>query len=245
MFSTDASATPTVGRRPHIQPGQLLLNELFYSVQGEGASIGQPAVFARLQLCNLHCVWCDTRYTWDPAHPDYDHYTLITPGELATRLAQFPCRRLVITGGEPLLHREALEQLLELIPEWDVEVETNGTLAGSAKIRERCQLNVSPKLPSSGNELHIAQRPDVLRTLAQAPNAWFKFVVADQEDFAAMEHLIAATQLPHDRIIVMPEGRTQREITEHALAIIDLVKDRGYRLLPRLHVMLWGDKRGV
>lgn len=231
--------------RPLIQPGVLLLNELFFSIQGEGASIGQPAVFARLQLCNLRCVWCDTRYTWDAEHPDYLKYEALTPAELANRIAAFACRRLVITGGEPLMHAAALETLLDLLPDWNIEIETNGTFAGSAKIRERCQLNVSPKLPSSANPLNVMQRPEILAILREAPNVWFKFVVADDTDFAAMESLIATSHLPTERIIVMPEGRTQAAITQHALALVEPVKARGYRLLPRLHVMLWGDQRGV
>ncbi len=231
--------------RPVIRPGELLLNELFFSVQGEGASIGMPAVFARLHLCNLRCVWCDTRYTWDPEHPEFSAFERITPAELATRLEAMPCRRLVITGGEPLLHTAAIDALLDLLDGWTIELETNGALVGSPKIRERCQLNISPKLPSSGNPRSLMHRPDVLRSLAVAPNAWFKFVVADRADFAAMEELISVCELPPARVIVMPEGRTQAELTRHALEIVDLVKERGYRLLPRLHVMLWGDKRGV
>jgi len=231
--------------RPVIRPGELLLNELFFSVQGEGVSIGMPAVFARLQLCNLRCVWCDTRYTWDSEHPQFYAFEPIAPTELATRLGAMPCRRLVITGGEPLLHTAAIDVLLDLLDGWTIELETNGTLVGSPKIRERCQLNISPKLPSSGNLPSLMHRPDVLRSLAVARNAWFKFVVADRADFAAMEELISACELPPARVIVMPEGRSQAELTRHALEIVDLVKERGYRLLPRLHVMLWGDKRGV
>ncbi len=231
--------------RPTVQPGLLLLNELFFSVQGEGASIGLPAVFLRLHLCNLHCVWCDTRYTWDPAHPAYNDYEAVTPAALAARLDAIPCRRLVITGGEPLLHAAALDTLLGLLPGWAIEVETNGTFAGSAELRARCQLNVSPKLPSAGNSARLAHRPAVLRTLAAAPNAWFKFVVSSAEDWEAMEALIGEVGLPTDRIIIMPEGRSQAEITAHALALVEPVKARGYRLLPRLHVMLWGDQRGV
>ncbi len=236
---TDAVASPV------IRPGELLLNELFFSVQGEGVSIGIPAVFARLHLCNLRCVWCDTRYTWDAEHPDFYAFERITPAELATRLEAIPCRRLVITGGEPLLHTAAIDALLDLLDGWTVEIETNGTLVGSPKIRARCQLNISPKLPSSGNSPGLMYRPDVLRALTNAPNAWFKFVVADGTDFAAMEELISACEIPMTRVIVMPEGRTQAALTEHALAIIEIVKQRGYRMLPRLHVMLWGDRRGV
>jgi organic radical activating enzyme len=243
MFDT-AIRTDALAR-PVIRPGELLLNELFFSVQGEGVSIGMPAIFARLHLCNLQCSWCDTRYTWDPEYPEFYAFERVTPGELAARVEAMSCRRLVITGGEPLLHTAALDALIELLDGWIIEVETNGTLVGSPTIRERCQLNISPKLPSSGNSPRLMYRLDALRALAAAPNAWFKFVVADRADFAAMEEIISACELPPARVIVMPEGRTQAELTRHALAIADLVKERGYRLLPRLHVMLWGDKRGV
>ena len=84
------------------------ISEIFYSIQGEGASIGLPAIFLRLQVCNLTCEWCDTRYTWDINHPDYDKYQAVDLDKIIPMLSEYPCRRLIITGGEPLLHAAAI-----------------------------------------------------------------------------------------------------------------------------------------
>jgi 7-carboxy-7-deazaguanine synthase len=232
-------------KRPQIRANKFLVNEIFYSIQGEGASIGLPAVFLRLHICNLTCEWCDTRYTWDPLHPDYAKYESVDLAELLARLQAFPCRRLIITGGEPLLHTAAIDKLLpELGEEWTVEIETNGTLPGSLLIRERCQLNISPKLPSARNRARTI-KPTVLALLANSRDPWFKFVVADRTDFEAMVRVIEQCGLPKDRVIVMPEGQDPETLAAHALAIVELVKSGGYRLLPRLHVMLYGNRRGV
>ena len=230
---------------PKIKAGHFLLNELFFSLQGEGASIGQPAIFVRLHLCNLTCSWCDTKYTWDTKDPAFDNYEPVTPLELKERILAYPCRRLVITGGEPLLHFRQIEALLELLPaEWQIEIETNGTLLATPFIRQRCQLNISPKLPSANNRAKTI-RPKILQELASSCNPWFKFVIASDSDYDAMERVIAECNLPSERIIVMPEGQTIEALQEHALAVAERVKASGYRLLPRLHVLMYGNKRGI
>jgi organic radical activating enzyme len=232
-------------KAPKIQEGHFLVNEIFFSLQGEGASIGQPAIFVRLQLCNLTCSWCDTKYTWDTAEPTFYDYEQLTPAELFARISAYPCRRLVITGGEPLMHFRQIEVLLGLLSEeWQVEIETNGTLPGTTLIRERCQLNISPKLPSASNRARTI-RPKILQQLTTSRNLWFKFVVADDTDFEAMERVISECDLPRDRIIVMPEGQSVAALREHGLEVAERVKLAGYRLLPRLHVLLYGNQRGI
>lgn len=229
---------------PVIKMDRFLVNEIFYSIQGEGVSLGLPAIFVRLQVCNLSCAWCDTKYTWDTSHPDYN-YTEFTQAELLAQLAVYNCRRVIFTGGEPLLHAPLIENFLELLDNsWAIEIETNGTLAATPLIRERCQLNISPKLPSAKNRVK-AVRPAVLKQLMQSPQAWFKFVVADLEDFAMLTRVVEECQIPAERVIVMPEGQDVQTLTEHALLIVEQVKERGYRLLPRLHVMLYGNQRGI
>ena len=144
-----------------------------------------------------------------------------------------------------MLHFRQIEELLSLLsPDWQIEIETNGTLPASPLIRERCQLNISPKLPSASNRARTI-RPSVLRELAQSRNPWFKFVVANEADFEVMEQVISECDLPRDRIIVMPEGQSVAALREHALAVAERVKLAGYRLLPRLHVLMYGNQRGI
>lgn len=237
--------TTALAIRPVVRTDRFLVNEIFYSIQGEGVSIGQPAIFVRLQMCNLTCQWCDTKYTWDSNHPDFYNFSEVTPLELLAQISEFNCRRLIFTGGEPLLHAPIIEEFLKLLDnDWAIEIETNGTLAATAYIRERCQLNISPKLPSARNKVR-AIRAEVLKQLLQSPNAWFKFVVAEQTDFDKLVEVVQECQIPPARVIVMPEGQDIKSLTEHSLLVVEQVKKFGFRLLPRFHVVLYGNQRGI
>lgn len=218
----------------------------FFTVQGEGESIGKPAVFLRLQLCNLRCGWCDTRHTWDKTLPEFWSESVDWSIEKAVaEISVFGQRRLVITGGEPMMQQAMISRLISRIPEWDIELETNGTIPPNEELAERCQFNVSPKLANSGNLERVRLRPKVLQKFNALPKATFKFVVQSVGDIREIDAIVAGCNLDPDKIIIMPEGRSEEEIREHALNVIDEVKARGWRMLPRLQVTLCGDKRGV
>ncbi len=209
--------------------------ELFYSIQGEGSRAGTPAVFLRLSGCNLHCSWCDTKYSWAAG-------TEVPEPELAARISAFACNSLVITGGEPLLQTAALEQLLSLLPQHlFVEVETNGTVPPSPALVQRVnQWNVSPKLQHSGNEGH-GIHPSALADFVATQRAWFKFVVCSAADWPQ----IAALNLPQERIILMPCATTTHALQQARPAVVDLCLHQRVRFGDRLHVAIWGDKKGV
>lgn len=210
--------------------------EIFYSLQGEGPRIGSPAVFLRLAGCNLRCRWCDTKYSWGEGIP-------ISEAEAAERILAFGSPGLVITGGEPLLQQAALQNLLERLPrELSIEVETNGTLFPEEPLLHRIdQWNVSPKLDHAGNDSSLALQPDVLETFAALPNAWFKFVVESENDWAAIEQL----HLPQQRIILMPCAANRETLTASAPAVAELCIRHRVRYGHRLHVSLWSDAKGV
>jgi len=108
----------------------LKLSEIFHSLQGEGVSTGAPCVFVRLAQCNLHCAWCDTKYTWDFERYRYeDEVREQSVAEVAQIANDATSRRLVLTGGEPLLQQRSLKEFFaRLAPDITVEVETNGTI---------------------------------------------------------------------------------------------------------------------
>jgi 7-carboxy-7-deazaguanine synthase len=112
--------------------------EIFASVQGEGPSAGAPVAFVRLSRCNLACQWCDTAYTWrfeGDARPHRDgvaydrsaNQIALPVAHVAQRIRALGQKRLVVTGGEPLLQAGRLAELLEALDDTAVEVETNGT----------------------------------------------------------------------------------------------------------------------
>lgn len=240
--------------------------EIFHSIQGEGVSTGCPSVFVRASLCNLHCRWCDTDYTWNwegtpwqhenDADPSYrkfnreDYITELPVDAVVGKIVAIPCKRVILTGGEPLLQDEAWQELMTALLETDVsyhfELETNGTLVPSEKFDQLVnQYNVSPKLENSGNEQAKRRRSEALEFFACSPKAWFKFVIASETDLVEIEEIIATHSLPADRILLMPEGRDEATLRDRRLWLADLCRENNYRFSDRLHIQLWGSKRGV
>jgi 7-cyano-7-deazaguanosine (preQ0) biosynthesis protein QueE len=214
---------------------------IFESIQGEGATIGSPAVFLRLQGCNLRCSWCDTKYTWEK---DIEPIQL-SVSEIVDELNFFKSRRLVITGGEPLLQMVLVEKLIEKLDGWKLEIETNGSIKPSEKILERCQINVSPKLSSSGIEEKFRLNYEALDMFSKGKNVYFKFVVNKLKDLDEVEEVVRTVGIENDRVIIMAEGIDAENIRERMLILVDSVIARGWRMLPRLHIYLWGNKRKV
>ena len=214
--------------------------EIFFSIQGEGPTAGLPAVFVRLQGCSVGCRWCDTKYSWDPAAG-----RAIDLDSLVAEARAYPCRRVVITGGEPLesplfcplvtaLHEHRL----------DIEVETSGTLEPPAAPDEDVQWNVSVKLAGSGVEESRRINPAAIGGFLER-GAWWKFVVAGDEDLAEVLQLAGRFALPRDRILLQPEAVRREELVARAPWVIEACKRHGFRFSPRLHVMTWGPRRGV
>jgi len=240
--------------------------EIFHTLQGEGIGAGAPAVFIRTSRCNLHCVWCDTDHTWNFEGTPWPHQkdTLpgyskhcrddvtweMTPLDAAEVILGFGCPHTVITGGEPLLQQQDLLEMMCRIRARDpghfFEVETNGTRSPSAGFAaEIGQFNVSPKLANSGMDAGLRIIPEVLAEFAGMPHAWFKFVVAAEADLVEVMALVEENGLPKHRLILMPEGRDVAALDRIAPWLAGCCRDLGVRFSDRLHIRLWGDKRGV
>jgi 7-cyano-7-deazaguanosine (preQ0) biosynthesis protein QueE len=232
-----------VSRQPNGEP------EIFHSLQGEGASIGTPSVFLRLAQCNLTCTWCDTAYTWDWKRYDYEREVVeLSLEQVEERVLGYGCRHLVITGGEPLLQQAGLVSLVSSLKRrgFTFEVETNGTIAPHRQLLEDIdQWNVSPKLSTSGNAPHRREIPEALLSFANITSAYFKFVVVEQADLEEVSALVDRYDLPRARVILMPEGQTTAVLQERGRWLSRLCTENGFRFTPRLHILLWGDKRGT
>ena len=219
--------------------------------------MGQPVAFIRLSRCNLACVWCDTAYTWHFAGDERPHrdgatfvraanqVTLSAP-DAAEKIAELGMKRLVITGGEPLLQGGALAEMLEHLPDIGVEIETNGTVKPPPNLNVRVdQYNVSPKLAHSGNSAELALVPEMLDFWAADPRAFFKFVIALPDDVAQVLELAATHRIPAQRIYLMPEGTDSTTLRERSRWLTPLCLIHGYRLSDRQHIHLFGDTRGT
>jgi 7-carboxy-7-deazaguanine synthase len=223
------------------------LSEIFESLQGEGASAGQPAVFLRLALCNLRCSWCDTKYTWDFDRFRYEDEVHPTPtAEVVARIRAASARRLVITGGEPLLQEAKLLELLPELPDFVIEVETNGTRTPSAELLARVdQWNVSPKLASSGEPRERSFHPEALHALRDTGRAYLKLVVANEADFVEADRWIDELAWPRARVLLMPQASTRDDLDARAPAVAAAALRCGVGFSSRLHVALWDGRRGT
>lgn len=230
----------------------MLISEIFYSLQGEGELTGVPSVFVRTSGCNLRCNWCDTPYaSWDPEGET------LSVDEIVTRIRSFPTHHVVLTGGEPMIAKE-LPQLAEAVKALGhhITIETAGTVVPN---NISCDLaSISPKLKNSipdlrlplvWRERHEATRfqPDVLRAWIDRGGYQFKFVISSPGDLVEMESLLAALRrnIPAHKILLMPQATTLDQMRERAAWLGEACKERGYRYAHRLHIELYGNKRGT
>jgi 7-carboxy-7-deazaguanine synthase len=246
--------------RLHGQP------EIFHSIQGEGKSTGVPSVFVRTSLCNLHCIWCDTDYTWNWVGTRFPHVNDAVPGyqkfekkdwiaacdvaEIAQTVRSFHCKNIILTGGEPMLQQPALELLTKELRKYDedyrFEVETNGTLPPSADFDAAIdQYNVSPKLENSANPRRLREKPAALRFFSASPKANFKFVLSEKSDLEEVLGLIKTYDIAPEKVWLMPEGTSARSLSSRRKWLVEICKTHGFRYSDRLHVQIWGAKKGV
>ncbi|WP_436926039.1 7-carboxy-7-deazaguanine synthase QueE [Halosimplex amylolyticum] len=238
----------------------LPINELFYSLQGEGRLAGVPSVFVRTSGCNLRCWFCDSYHTsWEPTHAwmDMDYV-------LAEIRSHSQANHVVLTGGEPMMHDRSVA-LLERLEEagYHTTVETNGTIYREAPID---LASISPKLASSTptperdpkgagawEERHEERRIDIeaLSRMVEAYDFQLKFVVTDSTDMPEIDDLVERiddatnTSIRATDVLLMPEGANRDRLEETRETVAELAMERGYQFTPRLHVTLWNDAPGT
>lgn len=195
------------------------VSEIFYSIQGEGINIGKPAVFLRLSGCNLRCGFCDTKYAWKSGQKmDLD--------QILKAIGKYPVKHLVVTGGEPLLQQSELKELIKNLKDYYIEIETNGT--------------VTPKLNKFNGVYNCSPKVGELKRFPKS-KTYYKFVVNEPEDIVAVKKF----KFPKDKIILMPRGTRRRELLKKSIWLVEICKKQGFRFSPRLHIDIWGDKKGI
>ncbi|MGL4400871.1 MAG: 7-carboxy-7-deazaguanine synthase QueE, partial [Luteolibacter sp.] len=102
-----------------------------------------------------------------------------------------------------------------------------------------------PKLTNSNMPESLRLNAETLNFFANSPKSWFKFVVAEPADLGEIETLAKAHSLPRQRTLLMPEGRTAAELDRSSEWLAEICRSGGYRFCDRLHIRIWGDKRGV
>jgi len=231
---------------------------VFATLQGEGVTSGQKAVFLRLHYCNLSCGleggWnCDTEYTWRRDRKEFwqepkDWSFEETASKISSAWKEKfgtefdDQKRVVVTGGEPLLQQRKIVSMIQRLPGWKFEFETNGTVMPLPELSEH-QINCSPKLANSGNSLSKRFKPQVLSTINSFSNSWFKFVVSDVSDIDEIKDIVAECKLNPNKILIMPEGRTVESVQEHYSRVENTVSENEWQMTNRNQLVWFGPKR--
>jgi 7-carboxy-7-deazaguanine synthase len=233
------------------QTSNMKISELFYSVQGEGKLVGVPSVFVRASGCNLRCAWCDTPYaSWTPEGEN------LSVEEIVQRVKEYGARHVVLTGGEPMIMPDVEELCAAFKGEgWHVTIETAATVFKPAGMD---LASLSPKLSNSTPwereggrfaEAHERQRLNyqvIQEFIDHAPDFQLKFVVANEKDLDEIRDILGHVKgwEPSD-VLLMPEGTDRETLRSRAGWISEVCKATGFRYCPRLHVELYGNKRGT
>jgi len=212
--------------------------------------VGVPSVFIRTSGCNLRCAWCDTPYTsWKPEGEERSVSSIVEEVE------SYGASHVVVTGGEPMI-APRIEELTEELAgklKQHVTIETAGTVDAQV----RCDLmSISPKLANSTPHLRedgrwaeqherLRYQPEILRRLTQLYPYQLKFVIADPNDVQQVNAIVSDVGASRGRVVLMAEGTDAATLAERGRWLAEIAKKEGFRMTPRLHIDLWGNRRGV
>jgi 7-carboxy-7-deazaguanine synthase len=203
-------------------------------------------VFIRTSGCNLRCTWCDTPYTsWTPDGQDAGLE------EILANVRQHSASHVVVTGGEPMISPDVVE-LTQKLKELGhhITIETAGTVFKPVV----CDLmSISPKLANSTPQENrwadqherTRYQPQVLKELISRYEYQMKFVVNDREDVSEIRDIVEALGIDKQRVLLMPQGRNREELAARSEGVVKICTELGYRYCPRVHIEIWGNRRGV
>lgn len=212
--------------------GKLKVNEMFYSIQGEGNDIGKPMMFLRLSGCNLNCPWCDTKYHVNGKYFEIDNvYSM-----LKSECLKHNCRNISITGGEPFVQKKSLESLLKMFYEdkefnAKISIETNATIQFSELYGAK--IVASPKF-LNGRFIYdksSVEKADII-----------KLVVENEKD---VKRALNEFKQFKDKIYIMPQVAVKYNYIEKLKQAVEWAKKYGVNVSPREQILIWGRKRGV
>jgi 7-carboxy-7-deazaguanine synthase len=224
--------------------------DIFFSIQGEGRLLGVPSAFVRTTGCPLRCVWCDSEYTsWRPEGE------MLTVEEILHHLSVSPIRHVVVTGGEPLIAPGIVELCATLRQRgYHITIETAAVVFKEVA----CDLaSLSPKLTNSipyereggrWAERHDRQRLrlDVIQAFMDRTDYQLKFVIDQAADVEEVRVIVSQLRgVDPAKVLLMPQGTSHEELARRGAWLVEVCKQHGFRYCPRLHIELYGNKRGM
>jgi len=212
----------------------LTVNEIFHSIQGESTHAGERCVFVRLTACDLRCMWCDTTYAFHEGRK-------MSVGEVVAAIEAYDCRLVEVTGGEPLLQKEAPVLMQELLARGKtVLVETGGHISLD-RVPPGVIRIMDVKCPGSGE----AHRMDWSNIERLQPRDEVKFVIADRADYEYARDALARHVLA-DRVTAVLFSPVHGVLDARTLAEWVLADSLAVRVQLQVHKYIWApDTRGV
>ena len=207
------------------------INEIFYSIQGEGKWIGLPNIFIRTTGCNLRCAYCDTKYAYESGKE-------MKINEILNEISKYDCKYVCLTGGEPLFQQNTIELIKNLIKnDYFVIIETNGSISIKDLIKfKKLMISLDIKCPSSKME----KKFDFKNIGLLRKNDQIKFIVKEKKDYNYAKKIINENKIICDIFIQPVWGENPKKIANW------IVKDRlNVRYSLQLHKLIWGQKRRV
>jgi 7-carboxy-7-deazaguanine synthase len=207
------------------------INEIFYSIQGEGKWTGLPNIFIRTTGCNLRCSYCDTKYAYEDGKE-------MSIKEITENIKKYPCKYVCITGGEPLLQKETIDLIYVLLKKnYKILLETNGS-KNIKNVASRKSLIVSLDIKCPSSKMYKKMRLENISFLRK--NDQLKFVIKDKKDYDYAKKIFQKYK-PICRVFFQPVGGTNFKNLANWILNDELEVQIGLQL----HKIIWGDRRGV
>ena len=205
------------------------INEIFYSLQGEGKWTGLPNIFIRTSGCNLRCTYCDTKYA-------YNDGTEISLDEILNKISKYPCKYVCITGGEPLLQEETLN-LIDVLLKKDYKIclETNGSI-NIRKLSKKKSLIISLDIKCPSSNMQDKTNIDNISFLKKLDQ--LKFIIKDKNDYNYAKKIIKKYK-PSCTVFFQPVWKTNPMV----LAKWIINDGMNVRLGLQIHKIIWNEER--
>jgi len=207
------------------------INEIFYSIQGEGNWTGLPNIFIRTTGCNLRCSFCDTKYAYDTGKE-------IPLNKIIEKIGIYPCKYICITGGEPLLQKDVIELIDKLLKKgYQISIETNGSL-NIEKISGKKSLMISLDIKCPSSDMHENNYLENINFLKKVDQ--LKFVIKNKDDYNYAKKILEKYK-PVCTVFLQPVwGENPKNLTQW------IINDGlNVKIGLQIHKIIWGRKRKV
>ena len=207
------------------------INEIFYSIQGEGKQTGLPNIFIRTTGCNLRCTYCDTKYA-------YEKGTEKSIKEILKEARKYNCKKICITGGEPLIQKDIMDLIEQLRKNsYKISIETNGSI-DIKQLTQKKEILISMDIKCPSSKMHQKMLLENIKHLGQKDQV--KFIIKDKEDYEYAKEIVKKHKPKCDIFFQPVWGSNLKNLAKWMLK-----DDLKVKLGLQLHKIIWGDKKGV